>query len=192
MCPSPGRLLHRAGSATGAGSRLVARRVAVAHGAIGTRLVRFRFRTRRYRGRDRNANVPPRIRPLARCAASRDHTLRRRQGKGGAPGFARCSEEVPIARSSRKGERWDSNPRPPGPQPGALPAELRPPRTLESSSAIPRRPAVSCPAAADQQAADGYGVSGAGAHQTCWTVCRCLLPVRHRRGGSRWRAGEQY
>src|SRR4051794_24962840 len=30
--------------------------------------------------------------------------------------------------SSRKGERRDSNPRPPGPQPGALPAELRPPR----------------------------------------------------------------
>jgi hypothetical protein len=29
-----------------------------------------------------------------------------------------------------RGERWDSNPRPPGPQPGALPAELRPPRVL--------------------------------------------------------------
>ncbi len=27
-----------------------------------------------------------------------------------------------------RGERRDSNPRPPGPQPGALPAELRPPR----------------------------------------------------------------
>ena len=26
------------------------------------------------------------------------------------------------------GERWDSNPRPPGPQPGALPTELLPPR----------------------------------------------------------------
>ena len=26
-----------------------------------------------------------------------------------------------------EGERWDSNPRPPGPQPGALPTELRPP-----------------------------------------------------------------
>src|SRR5262249_7678763 len=31
---------------------------------------------------------------------------------------------------SIKGERRDSNPRPPGPQPGALPAELRPPRTV--------------------------------------------------------------
>ena len=27
-----------------------------------------------------------------------------------------------------RGERWGSNPRPPGPQPGALPTELRPPR----------------------------------------------------------------
>lgn len=30
-------------------------------------------------------------------------------------------------RHCSRGERWDSNPRPPGPQPGALPAELRPP-----------------------------------------------------------------
>ena len=34
----------------------------------------------------------------------------------------------------REGERRDSNPRPPGPQPGALPTELRPPRDPESSS----------------------------------------------------------
>jgi hypothetical protein len=33
-----------------------------------------------------------------------------------------------ICRASREGERGDSNPRPPGPQPGALPTELRPPR----------------------------------------------------------------
>src|SRR6185312_9954003 len=30
-------------------------------------------------------------------------------------------------RGFARGERGDSNPRPPGPQPGALPAELRPP-----------------------------------------------------------------
>jgi hypothetical protein len=35
----------------------------------------------------------------------------------------------------REGERWDSNPRPPGPQPGALPTELRPPREAESTIA---------------------------------------------------------
>src|SRR3954470_7651374 len=39
---------------------------------------------------------------------------------------------VPLARSwcvqgYWRGERRDSNPRPPGPQPGALPTELRPP-----------------------------------------------------------------
>src|SRR5581483_3942878 len=28
-----------------------------------------------------------------------------------------------------EGDRWDSNPQPPGPQPGALPIELRPPRS---------------------------------------------------------------
>ena len=32
-----------------------------------------------------------------------------------------------------RGERGDSNPRPPGPQPGALPAELRPPRASQCS-----------------------------------------------------------
>src|SRR2546429_9037086 len=35
-----------------------------------------------------------------------------------------------------RGERWDSNPRPPGPQPGALPAELRPPREAVGSLPI--------------------------------------------------------
>src|SRR5919108_5712663 len=34
----------------------------------------------------------------------------------------------PTPVRSREGERRDSNPRPPGPQPGALPTELRPPR----------------------------------------------------------------
>ncbi len=33
-----------------------------------------------------------------------------------------------LCRSFVRGERGDSNPRPPGPQPGALPTELRPPR----------------------------------------------------------------
>src|SRR5436190_867740 len=40
----------------------------------------------------------------------------------------------PCARRLPEGERRDLNPRPPGPQPGALPAELRPPSGTESSS----------------------------------------------------------
>ena len=39
----------------------------------------------------------------------------------------------PICRDFARGERRDSNPRPPGPQPGALPTELRPPSDGESS-----------------------------------------------------------
>ena len=39
-----------------------------------------------------------------------------------------------VCRDFVRGERRDSNPRPPGPQPGALPAELRPPCDPESSS----------------------------------------------------------
>src|SRR3954466_5448626 len=35
-----------------------------------------------------------------------------------------------------EGERRDSNPRPPGPQPGALPTELRPPGDRESSGGV--------------------------------------------------------
>src|SRR4249920_1555245 len=38
-----------------------------------------------------------------------------------------------ICRTSMRGERPDSNRRPPGPQPGALPAELRPPRIVQST-----------------------------------------------------------
>jgi hypothetical protein len=40
-----------------------------------------------------------------------------------------------LCRDSLRGERRDSNPRPPGPQPGALPTELRPPSRAESSGA---------------------------------------------------------
>src|SRR6266480_3951296 len=36
-----------------------------------------------------------------------------------------------------EGERGDSNPRPPGPQPGALPAELRPPGTQRNLASGP-------------------------------------------------------
>src|SRR5438128_5518906 len=38
-----------------------------------------------------------------------------------------------------QGDRWDSNPQPPGPQPGALPIELRPPRSFKDTRALTRR-----------------------------------------------------
>ena len=43
-----------------------------------------------------------------------------------------------MSRLITEGERGDSNPRPPGPQPGALPAELRPPRRLWNLAAVRR------------------------------------------------------
>ena len=47
------------------------------------------------------------------------------------------------ARLTREGGGWDSNPRPPGPQPGALPTELPPPWTAQDSgvsSGVPPTP----------------------------------------------------
>src|SRR5689334_19732223 len=44
-----------------------------------------------------------------------------------------ASRKNAICRAGR-GERGDSNPRPPGPQPGALPAELRPPGSGQSNA----------------------------------------------------------
>jgi hypothetical protein len=38
------------------------------------------------------------------------------------------ARKTPPYGDFKRGERWGSNPRPPGPQPGALPTELRPPR----------------------------------------------------------------
>ena len=51
---------------------------------------------------------------------------------------------------SLRGGRPDSNRRPPGPQPGALPAELRPPRSSQSSGPIRRGGGSGGPAGADQ------------------------------------------
>ena len=48
---------------------------------------------------------------------------------GSAPG----PHKTPPKRGFLKGGRPDSNRRPPGPQPGALPAELRPPRIVQST-----------------------------------------------------------
>ena len=44
--------------------------------------------------------------------------------------------EVTLLAGVSRGERRDSNPRPPGPQPGALPTELRPPSRGQFSGAL--------------------------------------------------------
>ncbi len=78
---------------------------------------------------DGRAGLTIRRRLPARWADSR----RCRPGCPGA-GSDLLLGEPPTCTSRREGERGDSNPRPPGPQPGALPAELRPPCGPESSS----------------------------------------------------------
>src|ERR1700733_8291806 len=45
-----------------------------------------------------------------------------------------------------RGERWGSNPRPPGPQPGALPTELRPPRDTRCKFSVESAEISTCPA----------------------------------------------
>ena len=64
-----------------------------------------------------------------------DHEPARREPETGARLSARFvaagMARAPIVR----GGGWDSNPRPPGPQPGALPAELPPPGLSHSSAA---------------------------------------------------------
>src|SRR5664280_2463044 len=45
-----------------------------------------------------------------------------------------CCPKCARLRALQQGERRDSNPRPPGPQPGALPTELRPPRDARCKS----------------------------------------------------------
>jgi hypothetical protein len=65
---------------------------------------------------------PSRQTPSVRATA---RTLIRELDVGG---FERGPMASLTALAGREGERRDSNPRPPGPQPGALPTELRPPR----------------------------------------------------------------
>src|SRR5439155_15376980 len=47
-----------------------------------------------------------------------------------------------VALLSDWGDRGDLNPQPPGPQPGALPVELRPPRAQPILAAALRRPSL--------------------------------------------------
>ena len=49
---------------------------------------------------------------------------------------SRKSRNPLICRHFSRGERGDSNPRPPGPQPGALPTELRPPCDARAKSSV--------------------------------------------------------
>src|SRR3954454_21083199 len=70
-------------------------------------------------------------RPMPRLAPVMNSVLPASESAIGAFYRSRTAQVAwsPVTRA-REGERRDSNPRPPGPQPGALPAELRPPRRL--------------------------------------------------------------
>ena len=67
----------------------------------------------------------------------RNKRLQKRLQSGSSARGMRRSRSCKPRRgaASREGDRRDSNPRPPGPQPGALPAELRPPRASNDSAA---------------------------------------------------------
>jgi hypothetical protein len=84
------------------------------------------------RRRGRGARKPPARRPPAAAGGSG------RQPAAGARGAGRKGRPTPSPPrfGQTKGGGWDSNPRPPGPQPGALPTELPPPR---SGYRVPRR-----------------------------------------------------
>ena len=81
----------------------------------------------------------------------------------GASGRRRTPRSFPPLRGLQRGERGDSNPRPPGPQPGALPAELRPPRVridaISGGRGAPRR-GVKMPAGQAIRALDGWHPRG--------------------------------
>ena len=77
------------------------------------------------------------------CAAGGDSVFTRprraacRQRRQAAPGGRAPRPHGAAGRECERGDRWDSNPRPPGPQPGALPTELRPPRAGQCSTPRP-------------------------------------------------------
>jgi hypothetical protein len=53
---------------------------------------------------------------------------RRKARTAANPARGRCARTIRVDSAGKEwGGRWDSNPRQPGPQPGALPTELRPP-----------------------------------------------------------------
>jgi hypothetical protein len=93
-------------------------------------------------------------------------------------------QKPPICRPFSEGERWDSNPRPPGPQPGALPAELRPPRRQTPSLTGPRAyaegsaPAVrNCSSArARRSLGDSCGERAVTARQAASSAAASLSP----------------
>src|SRR5262249_27082284 len=91
--------------------------------------------SRRHRPRFRRPMTPDIVSDTPRHGPAADRRRlrsgRSRQNRVGPP----LDISLQIKQYS-KGERWDSNPRPPGPQPGALPAELRPPRYPSSIAGV--------------------------------------------------------
>src|ERR671914_113215 len=85
----------------------------------------------------------------------------------GGTGRSPHTESEAIA-SNAQGGGWDSNPRPPGPQPGALPTELPPPRIADGI----REPAS--PALRDRAVPDRQALVDGGPHADEERLGRCL------------------
>ena len=87
-----------------------------------------------------------RISPIRRSkSAANTTTLVPQRYTGASPRASEAPANRVLARLCRhsaRGERRDSNPRPPGPQPGALPTELRPPRGAKCSGDGTCRPSL--------------------------------------------------
>src|SRR5204863_2630289 len=66
--------------------------------------------------------------------SSAAQSARRELSRSSASAIGRQPSLRPRPRRTRKGGGGDSNPRPPGPQPGALPTELPPPRSTDKNS----------------------------------------------------------
>src|SRR6201987_1434305 len=90
--------------------------------------------------------------PAASRASARPAVILARPVLGASSSMARGGVEPPHADSKSaalplsygaegsRGGGGDSNPRPPGPQPGALPTELPPPRSVHRSLVAAQRP----------------------------------------------------
>src|SRR5947209_837698 len=93
-----------------------------------------------------------------------------------------------MSRQVSEGERWDSNPRPPGPQPGALPAELRPPRVALGSLSA-RRPLSPGLSGGGLELLFGQGEAFAG--RAARKAAGGLLPGGEQRSGARFLAQQR-
>ena len=118
-------------------------------GARTRGIVRVKAKSKRGKAKKRDTSNGPRCESGSRRCPKRKHYCQQRKcytcknKPGKCPKKPRLDvksasrETAQSAASDTRGERRDSNPRPPGPQPGALPTELRPPRSAAVRGARP-------------------------------------------------------